>query len=198
MKLLRNMLVLALLVCSVATTGLAADRGQMDIAARDALDVFFSNFAETFTRPFTYDAVSNSELIKFGVMHVKINRSQMLRDYDATYWAVAKQEVDNAAYKYFGKHIVAQSSHEFPLVGDEFLLIKASGEGVRFAQIDSLTDNNDGSYTAFLQEFVGESTDIHAKVQEPNVASVAKWRAVIVKAQDGSGRYNLKEYLRLS
>jgi hypothetical protein len=67
---------------------------------------FLVIFPKLLCGPFTYNAVSNSELIKFGVMHVRINRRELLRNYDNTYWAIPAQEVDNAAYKYFGKHIV--------------------------------------------------------------------------------------------
>ena len=197
MKLLKKVLVLVILVLSMAVSAFAEARGQMDISARNAFDVFFSNFAETFTRPFTYNAVSNSELIKFGVMHIRLNKREWLKNYDSTYWAVPAQEVDNAAYKYFGKHIVMQSSHEYPLVGNEYILIKASGEGVRFMQIASLTDNADGSRTAILDEYVGDSSDIHSIKQEPNVEFLGRWKAVIVKAKDDSERYNLKEYLKL-
>ncbi|MCI2110202.1 MAG: hypothetical protein LKJ99_04435 [Acidaminococcaceae bacterium] len=197
MRLCKKVLVLIMVVLSLAVTSFAASRSEMNISERNALDVFFSNFSEAFMRPFTYNAVSNSELIKFGVMHVRINRRELLRNYDNTYWAIPAQEVDNAAYKYFGKHIVAQSSHEYPLVGNEYLLIKASGEGVRFMQITSLTDNGDGSYTALLNEYVGESDNMHAVQKEPNVSFLGGWKAVIVKAQDNPERYNLKEYLKL-
>ena len=197
MKFLKKALIVVMLVLSVAVTGFAENRSEMDVSERNALDVFFSNFAEAFTVPFNYNAVTNRELINFGMKHVKINRWKTIKNYDKTYWAVAKQEVDQAAYKYFGKHIVAESTSRYPLVGDEFLMIKATGEGRRFMQVGSFKDNGDGSYTAILNEFVGDSEDIHADVQEAHVSYVATWRAVVVKAQDDPERYNLKEYLKL-
>ena len=197
MKLLKKVLVLMVVVLSMAVTSFAASRSEMDVSERNALDVFFSNFSEAFIKPFTYNGVSNNELIKFGVMHIRLNRRDLLINYDNTYWSVPAEEVDNAAYKYFGKHILVQSSHEYPLVGNEYLLIKASGEGVRFMQIKSLTDNGDGSYTALLNEYVGDSDDMHAEQKEPNVSFLGGWKAVIVKAKDKPGRYNLKEYLKL-
>jgi len=181
---------------------LALDRNDMQVDERNALDTFFSNFSEAGVEPFTFNNVSNDMLIQFGVQHDKLNRSPH-KSYDDQYWYVEADKVDADAYKYFGRHIVRGSTHKYPLVEGKFLYPKASGEAIFFSQIKQLIANEDGTYTAFVTEFMAGDVELdpHADnweniepLQRPRPQ--ASWKAIIIKSTE-SGRYNLKEYLKV-
>lgn len=202
---MRNMKKILSMGCLLATITFFLDtpvsamtRNEMNIEFRDRLDTYFSNFTEVLLEPFSYDCISNSELIRFGIGHNLRNRRDTRQNYDLSHWAMAVEDVDDAVYKYFGKHIEAVSTNEYQLIDDEFLIPKATGEGVRFAQVTSFDANEDGTYTAVITEFLSgpdAPDDPHAANPGPYVSIGKTWRAVVEPSENGN--YWLKEYLSI-
>lgn len=114
------------------------------------LDVFFSNFAETWGEnmpKFGFDGISNAELVQFGVAHNVINRKQVVKTINGKQ-AVPVGEVRFATMKYFGKDIQPQSAGNIECDGTYFYAVRADRNADCVARIKELYDNQDGTYTA--------------------------------------------------
>ena len=136
MKKFLTFLMASLLLVLFALPVGAASRAEMSEASREKLDTFFSNFAEARVGSF----VMNNEIpmdtfVDFGVQHNIINRKYDLVNVNEGYWGVKKEAVENAVYKYFGRRINAVSSRQHKLTNNLYLVPKASGEGLVFAQV---------------------------------------------------------------
>ncbi len=195
-----------LLVLSALPAG-AAGRAELDGEERDLLDTFFSNFAEAHVRSF----VMNNEIpldtfVDFGVRHNLINRKYDMVNVNDGYWGVKKEAVEAAVYKYFGRSIEAASSRQYALTNDLYLVPKASGEGVTFAQIDEWNNSGNGVWTGTVSVWSASSGftgDVHGTVPEwkreapydvPEL--VARYTFTVTSSPSDPDRYVLVDWLQ--
>ena len=158
-----------LIVLFALPTG-AANRAELDAVQRDKLDIFFSNFAEAHVGSF----VVNNELpmdtfVNFGVMHNLLNRHYDLVNVNEGYWGVKKGAVEDAVYKYFGHRINAVSSKQFNLTNNLYIVPKAGGEAVRFAQVADWNDRGNGVWVGLANIYTASSGfagDIHGTAEQ--------------------------------
>ncbi len=196
-----------LLVLSALPAG-ATGRAELDEEERDLLDTFFSNFAEAYVRSF----VMNNEIpldtfVDFGVRHNLINRKYDMVDVNDGYWGVKKEAVEAAVYKYFGRSIEAVSSRQYTLTNDLYLVPKASGEGVTFAQVDEWNDSGNGVWTGTVNVWSAASDfagDVHGTVPEWNREAphgapklVACYSFTVTRSPSDPDRYVLVDWLQL-
>ncbi|MDR3563453.1 MAG: hypothetical protein P4N59_18735 [Negativicutes bacterium] len=169
-------------------------------ASRKELNTFFSNFAEVGLKPFADHQLPQSSLIDFGIMHIVLNNRQVIHN-----GKLPSAEVDNACVKYFGfKPKAHQSTQSFQYANGVYTVPAASGESIRFAQIESLTDKGNGSFAAVVNVFVassgftgnphGTAADWKASGEVPKL--VEKINATITKTNDGTNRWLLNEYVK--
>ncbi len=162
----------AMLLVLPALPAGAAVRTELDGEERDLLDTFFSNFAEAYVGSF----VMNNELpldmmVDFGVRHNIINRKYDLVNVNDGYWGVKKEAVEAAVYKYFGRSIEADSSRQYTLTNDLYLIPKASGEGVVFAQVEEWNSSGNGVWTGMVNVYTASSGfagNVHGTLAEWN------------------------------
>ena len=146
------------------------------------LDVFFSNFAETWGEnmpKFGFDGISNAELVQFGVAHNVINRKQVVKTINGKQ-AVPVGEVRFATMKYFGKDIQPQSAGNIECDGTYFYAVRADRNADCIARITEFYDNQDGTYTASYYSTL-PSTDGR------------NYTATLVISPNDSSRYIFKE-----
>ena len=171
MKKLVLFILASLLVIMSALPAGAASRAELSTAERDRLDTFFSNFAEAHVGSF----VINNELpmdmfIDFGVQHNLLNRHYDLVDVkEADSWGVKKEAVEAAVYKYFGRRITADSSRQYKLTNNLYIVPKAGGEAIRFAQVAEWNTAGDGVWTGIANIYTASSGfagNTHGTVEE--------------------------------
>ena len=156
-KLLIIVLASLLMMLSALPAG-AASRAELDAAQRDKLDTFFSNFAEAHVESF----VVNNEMpmdifVNFGVEHNLLNRHYDLVNVNEGYSGVKKEAVEAAVYKYFGHRINAVSTGRYKLTNNLYIVPKAGGEAVRFAQVADWNENGDGVGTGIANIYTASS-----------------------------------------
>lgn len=164
----------AVLPTSPAAAQTRAARRLTD-AERKALDVFFSNFAETRVAPFRRDRVSDDQLISFALRHDEVNapgRFRPVRDGDTfTPWLSASR-VDETARRYFGRPVRRHHSFEERLgnpVGYKdggYTWPAHDGGPEPFAQVTSWRVLGKGLFEARVTEYqpsgIGWDGDRHA------------------------------------
>ena len=158
MKRFLTLFMTALLMVLFALPAGAANRAELDAALRDKLDIFFSNFAEAHVGSF----VVNNEIpvdtfVNFGVEHNLINRHYDLVNVNGGYSGVKKEAVEAAVYKYFGRRINAVSTDRYKLTNNLYIVPKAGGEAVRFAQVVDWNENGDGVGTGIANIYTASS-----------------------------------------
>ena len=170
MKKILTLIMASLLIVLFALPTGAANRAELDAVQRDKLDIFFSNFAEAHVGSF----VVNNELpmdtfVNFGVMHNLLNRHYDLVNVNEGYWGVKKGAVEDAVYKYFGHRINAVSSKQFNLTNNLYIVPKAGGEAVRFAQVADWNDRGNGVWVGLANIYTASSGfagDIHGTAEQ--------------------------------
>ena len=170
MKKFLTLIMASLLIVLFALPTGAANRAELDAVQRDKLDIFFSNFAEAHVGSF----VVNNELpmdtfVNFGVMHNLLNRHYDLVNVNEGYWGVKKGAVEDAVYKYFGHRINAVSSKQFNLTNNLYIVPKAGGEAVRFAQVADWNDRGNGVWVGLANIYTASSGfagDIHGTAEQ--------------------------------
>ena len=158
MKKFLSLLMASLLMVVLALPADAASRTELDAAQRDKLDTFFSNFAEAHVESF----VVNNEMpietfVNFGVEHNLLNRHYDLVNVNEGYSGVKKEAVEAAVYKYFGRRINAVSTDRYKLTNNLYIVPKAGGEAVRFAQVADWNENGDGVGTGIVNIYTASS-----------------------------------------
>jgi hypothetical protein len=170
MKKLLTLIAASVMLVLFALPAGAASRAELAKEERELLDTFFSNFAEAHVGSF----VMNNEIpmdtfVDFGVRHNLINRDYDLVNVNEGYWGVKKEAVEAAVYKYFGRSIDAVSSRQYTLTNDLYLVPKAGGEAVTFAQIDEWNSNGNGVWTGTVKIYSASSGfagDVHGTLSE--------------------------------
>ena len=158
MKKLLTFVLASLLVTLFALPAGAVSRAELSTGERDRLDTFFSYFSEARVESF----VVNNELpadtfVDFGVRHNLINRKYDLIDVNEGYWGVKKKAVEDAVYKYFGRRFNADSSRQYKLTNGFYLVPKAGGEALTFAQIDEWNNMGNGVWTGVANIYTASS-----------------------------------------
>jgi hypothetical protein len=199
-----------LLCCGIAfvSTGEAADAKTpvpLSNSEQQKLDTFMSNFAEVSLPGFALDKPRTEDMLNFGVLHNIINRKSELIETQDSQWGVLAENVEQSVKKYFNKDVTAISTGRYTISGNTnrmYLVPRASGEALQFAQVVQFYDRQDGIYEAVVNAYSASSGftgDTHADpakwAQEDaeNVPTLTgTWRALISKTEDG--RYILRGY----
>ena len=156
-KLVTFVLASLFMILSALPAG-AASRAELSAAERDKLDVFFSNFAEAHVGSFVVNnEIPMETFVKFGVQHNLINRHYDLVNVNDGYSGVKKEAVEAAVYKYFGRRINAVSTNQYKLTNNLYIVPKAGGEAVRFAQVADWNENGDGVGTGIANIYTASS-----------------------------------------
>ncbi len=186
----------------------AASRWELEGEERDRLDTFFSNFAEAYVKSFVINnELPMDTLIDFGVRHNIINRKYDLVDVNDGYWGVKKEAVEDAVYKYFGRSIEAVSSERYTLTNGLYLIPRASGEGLTFAQIEQWNSSGSGVWTGTVKIFTASSGftgDLHADYEDgskempPGAPHLTKrYSFTVTESPADPARYVLVDWLEL-
>ena len=206
MKKLVSCIVATVLLLLFALPAGAASRAELSDATREKLDTFFSNFAEARVGSF----VRNNEIpmdtfVDFGVRHNIINRKYDLVNVNAGYWGVKKEAVEAAVYKYFGRRINAVSSRQHKLTNNLYLVPKASGEGMVFAQIAEWNENGTDIFTGVANIYSASSGftgNVHGTVEqwrreapEDVPALIGRYIFTVTRSPADAERYVLVDWL---
>ena len=156
-KLITFILSSLLLILSALPAG-AASRAELSAAERDKLDVFFSNFAEAHVGSFVVNnEIPMETFVNFGVQHNLINRHYDLVNVNDGYSGVKKEAVEAAVYRYFGRQINAVSTNRYKLTNNLYIVPKAGGEAIRFAQVADWNENGDGVWVGIANIYTASS-----------------------------------------
>ena len=159
-----------MLLVLFALPAVAASREELSAAQREKLDTFFSNFAEARVGSFVVNnEIPMDTFVDFGVQHNIINRKYDLVNVNEGYWGVKKEAVEAAVYKYFGRRIDAVSSRQYKLTNNLYIVPKASGEGLVFAQIAEWNENGTDVFTGVVNIYStssGFTGNVHGTAAE--------------------------------
>ncbi|NLY73749.1 MAG: hypothetical protein GX075_00395 [Firmicutes bacterium] len=172
------------------------------------LNEFFSNFSEVFLKPFKKGQVSNTELVRFGILHNLWNNYQLFQPYNSSYLKLDKKFVETTVEKYFGIKSITHESVGDKIYKDGYYIIPvSSGEAYLFSQVTKFIDMGNGYYVAFLNLYIASSGfggDPHGnlktwnKERDGDIPKLSSKMVATVKkvTSNGSSRYILIEYLR--
>ena len=170
MKKLLTCIITSMLLVLFALPAVAASREELSAAQREKLDTFFSNFAEARVGSFVVNnEIPMDTFVDFGVQHNIINRKYDLVNVNEGYWGVKKEAVEAAVYKYFGRRIDAVSSRQYKLTNNLYIVPKASGEGLVFAQIAEWNENGTDVFTGVVNIYStssGFTGNVHGTAAE--------------------------------
>jgi|GEM_PF-2221145 len=134
-----------------------------------ALHTFLSNFAEVGMREFDADNYTDDELIEYAIWHTYRNNWNLIsyspnREYNSS--AISGDVIATAITRYFGisvKHMSAgyvdnsnywnYGQYMYPYEDGNYYFSPADGDPLGWAQVTSLIDNNDGTYTAYFDKY---------------------------------------------
>jgi hypothetical protein len=168
------------------------------------LNTFFSNFAEAGVEPFKQGKIAGKALIEFGVTHNIVNRGERFES--GRDWRLPQRVVEESVYKYFGKRISRhQSPNEYTRYsGGYYILGRAAGEGITFAQVTRFQHLGKNRYAAVLNVYGaanGWVGDVHVSPKnwrEPDEEKPrlrARMMATIQQVTErGKTRYILLDY----
>ena len=175
---------------SAAKTG---TKMELSAAEQQKLSVFFSNFAEAWGNSdfynFAYDAAKPMQLTLFGIKHNAINRKFVLVDR----YKVPLAEVKAAVRKYMGRDFDPYTKEKYFSYGGNCVWIdpKAAGFSMGDATLQSMYNNGDGTYTAYVTVNAIED-------READIPPVKKtWQAILTVSPYDSSRYVLRAWKRL-
>ena len=200
---------------------LAGQEVTLDSEQKERFNIFLSNFSEVLLPPFANGAISDQELIRFGILHTWANNPALItRSGGGEYMAAAT--VDQAAVKYFGMSI---GRHQAAAPGAEYAFDYRDGTyyrepsffpafaGQRFAvtiyftQITKLIAHEREYYTAYGDVYVKEpqSVQFHSiyrplehwnNLMLSTIQPVGSVKATIRRMTDNEGRqrYILIDY----
>ena len=159
MKKMITVLLTMFLLIAFALPACAASRSELSATQRDQLDTFFSNFAEAHVESFVVNnEIPMDTFVNFGVMHNLLNRHYDLVEVaNVNCWGVKKEAVEAAVYKYFGRRIEAVSSRQYKLTKDLYIVPKAGGEAVRFAQVADWNESGNGVWAGIANIYTASS-----------------------------------------
>lgn len=199
---------------------LAGQEIALDNEQKEQLNIFLSNFSEVLLPPFTSGAISDQELIRFGLLHTWANNPALItRRGGGEYIAAAV--VEQAAAKYFGLQI---NRHQAAVPEIEYTFDYRDGSyyrepsffpafaGQRFAaiiyftQITKLIAHEENCYTAYGNVYVKEpqSVQFHSiyrpleqwnSLMLKTIQAVGAVKATIRQVQDDEGH---KHYILLA
>ena len=137
------------------------------------LHTFFSNFVETGMTEFDATKYTNDELIEFAIWHIYRNNQREISYSNSNQHYMGNVSSDIVASvvdKYFGIRIMHVSVGyidnpnywnygQYTYLYDEgrYFFNPADGDPLRWAQVTSLIDNNDGTYTAYFDEYASHA-----------------------------------------
>ena len=185
MKKFLTFLTASLLLVLFALPVGAASRAELSEASREKLDTFFSNFAEARVGSF----VMNNEIpmdtfVDFGVQHNIINRKYDLVNVNEGYWGVKKEAVENAVL---------------------YLVPKASGEGLVFAQVAEWHENGTDIFTGVANIYSASSGftgNVHGTAEqwrkeapEDVPALIGRYMFTVTRSPADADRYVLVDWL---
>jgi len=141
----------------------------MSKAEHRALHIFLSNFAEVGMREFDADNYTDDELIEYAIWHTYRNNGNLIsyspnREYNSS--AISGSTIATAIARYFGISVKHKSvgyvdnpnywnygQYIYPYEDGNYYFSPADGDPLGWAQVTSLIDNNDGTYTAYFDKY---------------------------------------------
>lgn len=179
----------ALMICLCVSASAAPMK--LDTAKQKKLNVFFSNFSESYVPSFT--EATDEIMTNFALSHNYKNKFKSLKPTkDGLSVTATPEQLDETAKKYFGKPIIKHKEklYSIPL---------ADGEAFVFSQLDALEDLGNKLFKAegtIYMTSSGGTPDVHAnpeawKKAGEEVEAISKFSAQI--KSDGD-RYILVEY----
>ena len=206
MKKLMTFIFASLLMFLLSLPAGAASRAELDAAQRDKLDTFFSNFAEAHVDSFVVNnEIPMDTFVNFGVEHNLLNRHYDLVNVNDGYSGVKKEAVEAAVYKYFGRRIDAVSSGRYKLTNNLYIVPKAGGEAVRFAQVADWNESGNGVWTGLANIYTASSGfagDLHGtaeqwKKEDPKDVPelIARYMFTVTRSPSDADRYVLVDWL---
>ena len=149
----------------------------LDNARKERLNTFFSNFSEVCLEPFNADSSSETDLIRFGVLHIWFNNRQLIHQISGTE-SLPAAAVTEAVDKYFGRRItthqaVNSGNYQFQYQDGNYcrspsffpdFLGQRFAISIYFTQITQLLVQGDNHYTALGDIYVKEpqSVSLHS------------------------------------
>lgn len=206
MKKLLTFIITTVMLLMFALPAMAGSRAEMSSGMRDQLDTFFSNFAEARVGSFVVNnEIPMDTFVNFGVQHNLINRKYDLVNVNEGYWGVKKEAVENAVYKYFGRRINAVSSRQYKLTNNLYLVPKASGEGLVFAQVAEWHENGTDIFTGVANIYSASSGftgNVHGTAEqwrreapEDVPALIGRYMFTVTRSPADADRYVLVDWL---
>lgn len=176
----------------------------LNTTEQNALNTFFSNFAEANIGSFTQtNGISDAELINFAIMHNNINCQNKFEPQGDNDIKIKKSHLDETAKKYFGKTVTNHKSIEGVAYSNGYYTIpRSDGEAYTFAQVDKFYDLGASKYAADVIVYTtgsGWTGDPHSKpsswAKEEDVPVLSyKVKAIVLK--NTNGKYTLLEYIK--
>lgn len=206
MKKLLTFIITTVMLLMFSLPAMAGSRAEMSSGMRDQLDTFFSNFAEARVGSFVVNnEIPMDTFVNFGVQHNLINRKYDLVNVNEGYWGVKKEAVENAVYKYFGRRINAVSSRQYKLTNNLYLVPKASGEGLVFAQVAEWHENGTDIFTGVANIYSvssGFTGNVHGTAEqwrreapEDVPALIGRYMFTVTRSSADADRYVLVDWL---
>jgi hypothetical protein len=197
-KFARGILILAILAFTASALAAPKQSGNMLDSMPDkdwrALNIFFSNFSETYLEDFSAGDYDDKTLIEFAVRHNVINNAGLFKhDANSDYY-IEPKHVNATVKKYFGaEKITAQDGGDFVLYRDGKYYWDDVFEGSPWfagSQALELRDNGDGTLSAI----VGDYGDNENYQKDPDSKSIPlfytpkkTWKPATAKMFDAKG-----------
>ena len=155
---------------------------------RGKLSGFFSNFSEVYIEPFNKETLTDAKIINFAVSHNYANNYDRFEDLGESKIRIKKEFIDEKAEEYFGRKITSHQSTEYIKYENGYYYNEeASGEAMRYSEIDELFEAGDNYYFAIVDMYY--IIDTGSEDDEPEF--LKKMTAYITKKDN---RYILNEY----
>lgn len=184
----------------ITSTGFAKKEVILDSNMKKKLNVFFSNFSESFVPSFTIESINDELLINFALSHIYKNKYDALKSTaDRCYKEIPSSMVDSTCMKYLG---LKPRTHK----NKNYLVPEADGEAFCFSQILTLIDNENGTFTARGHNFVSSSGfcgNVHATPEQwekdgEEATLNEEFKAILKISPLDKNRYILVEYTTFS
>ncbi|MDR1778671.1 MAG: hypothetical protein LBR14_02810 [Clostridiales Family XIII bacterium] len=143
----------------------------MSKADHETIHTFFSNFSEVAMENFDSSDYTDAELIEFAVWHTYRNNEDLII-YDSAEGnlKIPESVIAAAIEKYFGLQVSNQSvgyvdnpnyynygTYNYEYRDGYYYFTGAMGGALLWSQVTSLLDNGDGTYTASMDVYQGQS-----------------------------------------
>lgn len=175
---------------------------------KEKMNIFLSNFSECFFSHFDINKATDSEFIKFGVLHNYKNNPKLFIKGDSNHTLkISKDYIEKTIEKYFDKKIINHNTVEksdIKYLNGYYQIVEGVGEVIPFIQVTKIIDKGNQELLVYGDEYINANyffgnpykpIDKWSNEEREEVEKRGKTEAIVKKISNGnSWRYILLKY----